>query len=199
MRRGRGKLRGAAILIAMAAGAFGVSPCRAEEGKRPVISVELGGGRWIADFGSHLEREGAYLGTPSLDMALFIPIGRHLGAEALIGSACVIHPYSVPIDGSFIYQQAGLWAGLELGRMYGWLAVEAGFEHGTLRVSEYSSGVAGCALGLRAPLSGGLSLSATLRFRRGFLQAVTIPSAYGIDEIDHPTSLSLTVGIAYSL
>ncbi len=191
--------RGAALLFALAVGAIGAAPCPAEEGKRPIFSVELGGGRWIADFGEHLEREGAYLGTPSLDMALFIPLGKHLGVEALIGSACVIHPYSEPIDGSFIYQQAGLWTCFELGQARAWIAAEAGFEHGSLRVAEYSSGVAGCALGLRAPLAERLSFSATLRFRRGFLQAVTIPSAYGIDEIDHPTSLSLTAGIAYEL
>jgi hypothetical protein len=68
-----------------------------------------------------------------------------------------------------------------------------------LRVTEYSSGVAGAALGITAPIGGRLSWSATLRFRRGFLQAVTIPAAYSLDDIDHPTSLTIAAGIAYSL
>jgi len=82
---------------------------------------------------------------------------------------------------------------------FAWVAGEAGFEHGTLLVTQYSSGVAGAALGLSVPIGDRLSWVATLRFRRGFLQAVTIPEAYETEVIDHPTILTLTAGIAYSL
>jgi hypothetical protein len=162
------------------------------------LSVELGGGAWLGAFREHLDRDGAYLATPALDFSIRMPIGEHFGIEALVGSACVIHRYSEPIDGSFFYQEAGLYAGLAIGRAFAWVAGEAGFEHGTLLVTQYSSGVAGAALGLSVPIGNRLSLVATLRFRRGFLQAVTIPDFYGTDVIDNPTSLSLAAGIAYA-
>jgi hypothetical protein len=176
--------------------ALGASPQEARP-RAAALSVELGGGAWLGDFREHLDRDGAYLATPSLDFALKFPIGGILGVEALVGSACVIHRYSEPIDGSFIYQQAGLYAELPLGAASAWIAAEAGFEHGTLRVTEYSSGVAGAALGLRVPIGDRLEWASTLRFRRGFLQAVTIPAAYGTDAIDNPTSLTLSAGLAY--
>jgi hypothetical protein len=163
------------------------------------LAVEAGGGVWLADFREHLDRDGAYPCTPALDFSAFIPIGGHFGIEALIGSACVIHRYSKPIDGSFVYQQAGLYTGLSLGPCYAWVAAEAGFEHGTLLVAQYSSGVAGAALGVRVPMGERLSWTATIRFRRGFLQAVTIPAFYGTDLIDHPTILTVSVGVAYDI
>jgi hypothetical protein len=168
-------------------------PARAE------LSVELGGGAWLGDFREHLDREGAYLLTPALDFSVRIPFGARFGFEALVGSDCVIHRYSQPIDGSFLYQEAGLYAAFPIGRACAWIAAEAGFEHGTLLVTQYSSGVAGAAFGVSIPAGGRLSWVATLRFRRGFLQAVTIPDYYGTDAIDHPTSLTLTAGIAYGM
>jgi hypothetical protein len=168
-------------------------PTRAE------LAVELGGGAWLGDFREHLDRDGAYLLTPALDFTARFPMTGLIGVEALVGSDCVIHRYSEPIDGSFLYQEAGLYAGIPIGRAYAWIAGEAGFEHGTLRVTEYSSGVAGAALGVSIPAGGRLSWVATLRFRRGFLQAVTVPAAYGTGAIDHPTSLTLTAGVAYGL
>jgi hypothetical protein len=184
-----------AAALVLAAGAWGQG--RGTTGAS--ISVELGGGAWLGEFREHLDRDGAYLATPSLDFLIRLPFGEGFGAEALLGSACVIHRYSTPIDGSFFYQEAGLYAGLPIGAAFAWIAAEAGFEHGTLLVAQYSSGVAGAALGLRAPIGERLSWVATLRFRRGFLQAVSIPAFYGTDVIDHPTSLTLTAGIAYGL
>jgi hypothetical protein len=163
------------------------------------LSIEMGGGAWLGDFREHLDRDGAYLFTPSLDFSARFPISRSFGLEALIGSASVIHRYSKPIDGSFFYQQVGLYAGFPLGAGYAWLAGEAGFEHGTLVVTQYSSGIAGAAFGISAPINKRLSWTATIRFRRGFLQAVTIPSYYGTNTIDKPTSLTLVAGIAYSI
>jgi hypothetical protein len=172
---------------------------RAARHAQAELSVELGGGAWLGAFREHLDRDGAYLATPALDFSIRMPIGEHFGIEAIVGSECVIHRYSEPIDGSFFYQEAGLYAGLTIGRAFAWVAGEAGFEHGTLLVTQYSSGVAGAALGLSVPIGDRLSWVATLRFRRGFLQAVTIPEAYETEVIDHPTILTLTAGIAYSL
>jgi len=161
------------------------------------LSIELGGGAWLGDFRDHLDRDGAYLATPTLDFVARFPFNEYAGIEAIIGSACVIHPYSEPIDGSFIYQEAGLYAGITLGRSFAWISAEAGFEHGTLLVTQYSSGVAGAALGIRAPIRDRLLWTATIRFRRGFLQAVTIPDFYSTDIIDNPTSLTISAGVAY--
>lgn len=186
-------------IAALARDAAPVAGERAARQARAELSVELGGGTWLGDFREHLDRAGAYLATPELDFSIRLPIGEHFGIEALVGSACVIHPHSKPIDGSFSYQEAGLYAGMEIARAFAWVAAEVGFEHGTLLVTQYSSGVGGAALGLSVPIGDGLSWAATLRYRRGFLQAVTIPEFYGTEVIDRPTSLTLTAGIAYAL
>jgi hypothetical protein len=178
--------------------ARGASPQEARP-RAATLSVELGGGAWLGDFREHLDRDGAYLFTPALDFSARFPIGRYLGVEALIGSACVIHRYSEPIDGSFIYQQAGVYAAFPIGPCSARIAAEAGFEHGTLLITQYSSGVAGASLSLDGPISDRLSWVATIRFRRGFLQAVTIPDYYGTDIIDKPTSLTLSMGLSWNI
>lgn len=187
------------ILASIAAAGAAQDSARAAERRGASLSIELGGGAWLADFREHLDRDGAYPATPALDFVARLPVTDHFGIEALVGSACVIHRYSEPIDGSFFYQQAGLYAGLAAGRWQAWAAGEVGFEHGTLLVAQYSSGVAGAAAGVLAPIDDRLSWVATIRFRRGFLQAVTIPAFYGTAAIDHPTSLTITTGVAYRL
>jgi hypothetical protein len=185
-------------MAVIAAAALGTRAVPQDAGSREAtFSIEFGGGAWLCDFREHLDRDGAYLFTPALDFSARFPIGGIFGVEALVGSDCVIHRYSEPIDGSFICQQAGLYAELPIGACHAWIAGEVGFEHGTLLVTQYSSGVAGAALGLRAPIGARLSWVATLRFRRGFLQAVSIPAFYGTDVIDHPTSLTVSAGLAY--
>jgi len=163
-----------------------------------VLSLEIGAGSWLGDFRSHLDRDGAYTMTPALDFTLRIPLDKTWGIEGLLGSACVVHPQSEPVEGTFFYQGLGLFLAFPCEAWSFRVGAGAGFEHATLLLGTYSSGYAEASAGCAYRINQRLSWNASLRFRAGFLPSLTIPRVYGLDHIDTPKSLSLTTGVSYS-
>lgn len=139
------------------------------------ITVEPGIGGYIGNFGSYLFKKKAYFFTPALDLYLSFNIFNFFGLQLMLGSGCVIHPNSEPIEGTIVYMAIEPYFKVEIDEFMIKFFSGIGFEHTTMLIQYYSS--AFCEAGLTAAyeLNPRIYLTNSLKFRTGFLHSILLP------------------------
>lgn len=163
------------------------------------ISIEGGGGVYLGDFLNHLQRDGAYIATPTLDLYISLFIIKYFGVQALIGTGTVIHPNSTPIEGTILYM------GLELFGQYDWkyafikFFAGAGFEHTTMLLQWYASGFFEGGTGFGIKITDWMYINTSVKYRVGFLHSVIIFLKYNLPTSDTLMSITFSMGLVFRI
>ncbi len=163
------------------------------------ISINCGVGVYIGNFGVHLLHDGAYIVTPTLDIYISLFIIKYLGLQALLGSGCVIHPRSEPIEGTIIYTGIELFGEYDWKNIYLKVFAGGGFEHTTMLLQWYSSGFFECGIELGIKITDWMYINNSVKYRMGFLHSIIIRDQYFLDENDILSSMTYSMGLVFRI
>lgn len=163
------------------------------------ITIDAGIGAYVGNFYKHLNDNGAYTATPIMDIYVSLFIIKYLGVEALIGSGCVIHPYSEPIEGTIIYMGLGLFFQYEWKYAYIKLFTNAGFQHTTMLLQWYASGYFESGFGFGVKITDWMYITSAIKYRMGFLNSIIIREKYDLDYYDTIASINFTAGLSFRI
>lgn len=142
------------------------------------FAMEVGGAGFVGEFRQHLKRDGAKLAGLQYDFSLEIPITEYFGVRTNVGSGCVIHSDSKPIEGTILY------VGPEAYGRYAWdksfvkAGVGTGFQHTTMLIWVYGSAYADAFLSYGYRLLDNFYWSTTARYRFSYLKSNIIKEVY---------------------
>lgn len=138
------------------------------------FTIDAGCGVYLGEFKNHLNRDGTYWGTPVLDFYISFFIIRYFGIQIYIGSGCVIHPNSYPIEGTIIYNAIELFFQYEWNLIFLKIFSGAGFQHCTMLISYYASGFFETGLSLGTKITTYMSFVGSIKYRMGFLHSLLV-------------------------
>ncbi|MBI9099807.1 MAG: hypothetical protein JEY91_15110 [Spirochaetaceae bacterium] len=167
------------------------------EDEKPIMeaTIGLGYGFYVGSFLDHLNKDGAYTSTPTLDSYFASYITPFLGFQFQIGCGSVIHPLSEPMEGVILYMGLGPFINLNLKKVYIKTWVDAGFQFPTMSLQWYGSGFLEIGSGFGLNLNKSNSLVLSLKYRTQFLRSIIISKMYdSIDENDNLSSITLSFG-----
>ena len=160
------------------------------------ISIEPGAGFYVGDFYNHLVKKGAYFSTPTLDIYLSVYFLKYFGISAMVGSGCIIHPRSYPIEGTVIYMGLELFGQYDFKYLYLKIFSGAGFQHTTMLIQYYASAFFEVGTGLGVKITDYIYWYTTFKFRMGFLHSVLLYYWYDLDSNDTLMSVTVPSGIS---
>ncbi len=163
------------------------------------ITIDAGAGLYVGNFYKHLADDGAYVLTPVMDIYISIFIIKYFGAEVLVGSGSVIHPYSEPIEGTIIYMGIGLFFQYEWKYAYIKLFTNAGFQHTTMLLQWYASGYFESGFGFGIKITNWMYITSAIKYRMGFLNSIIIQEKYNLDYYDTIASMNFTAGFSFRI
>jgi hypothetical protein len=173
-----------------------LSPLFSED-EKPImeVTIDLGYGFYVGSFLDHLNRDGAYTATPTLDGYFASYITPFLGLQYQIGCGSVIHPLSEPMEGVILYMSLGPFFKLDLKKVYIKTWADAGFQLPTMSLQWYGSGFFEFGTGFGLNLNKSNSFFVGFKYRTQFLQSIIISRMYdSIDENDNLSSITLSFG-----
>jgi len=160
------------------------------------ISIEPGAGFYIGDFYNHLVKKGAYFSTPTLDIYLSVYFIKYFGIMAMVGSGCIIHPNSYPIEGTIIYMGLELFGQYDFKYIYLKGFTGAGFQHTTMLIQYYASAFFEAGLGFGVKITDYIYWYSSIKYRMGFLHSVLLFYWYNLSENDTLMSVTVSSGIS---
>ena len=163
------------------------------------ISIEGGLGIYIGDYRQHLINDGAYTITPAIDLYISLFIIKYLGIQAMLGSGCIIHPYSQPVEGTVLYMALEFFAQYDWKYVFAKIFAGAGFEHTTMLIQWYASGFFECGTGLGVKITDWMYWNTSVKFRMGFLHSVIIFQKYSLPNNDRLASITISTGIVFRI
>jgi hypothetical protein len=163
------------------------------------ISIEGGVGLYVGKFLDHLRNSGAYTLTPDLDLYVSLYFIKYFGIQAMLGSGCIIHKYSYPIEGTILYMALELFGQYDWKYAYMRMFAGAGFQHTTMLIQWYASGFFEGGLSAGIKITDWLYLNNSVKFRTGFLHSVIIKYKYDIPENDTLMSVTVSTGVVFKI
>ncbi len=160
------------------------------------ISIEPGAAFYVGDFYRHLVNSGAYTVTPSLDIYISVYLLKYFGITGILGSSCIIHPRSYPIEGTIFYMGIELFGQYDFKRLYLKIFSGAGFQHTTMLIQYYASAFFEAGFGLGVKITDYLYIFSSFKYRMGFLHSILLYQMYNLDKNDTLASVSISSGIA---
>ena len=138
------------------------------------ITIEPGIGIYLGLFREHLQKDGAYIVTPTFDLYLSLYIIKYFGFQAMISSGCVIHPKSTPIEGTILYMAIECFGIYEWKYIFLKAFAGVGYEHPTWLMQQYASGFFEGGATIGAKINDYLAITTSCKVRMGFLHIVDL-------------------------
>ncbi|HPS59500.1 MAG TPA: hypothetical protein PK514_15475 [Spirochaetota bacterium] len=155
------------------------------------FSIETGLAVFTGKFRDHLEHDGADEQSPSLDMSFSIFIFNNCGLQGVFANQSVIHPQSKPIEGTIHLEILELFYQREFGRHLLKCYAGIGFQHTTMLLQYYSSGLIEFGGTYGWEFLNERSLIVSVKYRKGILPSKEIDDVYGLSSPDTIESITI--------
>lgn len=159
------------------------------------VTIDLGYGFYVGSFLDHLNIDGAYTATPTIDGYFSSFFTTNLGLQLHLGLGSVIHPSSEPMEGVLLYMSLGPFFKWDLNKFYIKTWTSAGYQMPTMSLEWYGSGFFELGTGGGINLNKSNSFFLSCKYRTQFLQSIIIHEKYdSIDKNDNLSSVTLSIG-----